>query len=76
MHGHDSHNTTILSIIHVSYMFRPIIFLTVIRWDTIVGKNYTMYMILFTPTLMVILYHIMYCAFFTDNCIQPDDGQK
>jgi len=33
-------------------------------------------MILLTPTLMVILYHIIYCAFFSDNFIQPDDGQK
>jgi len=28
------------------------------------------------PTLMVILCHITYCAVFSDNCIQPDDGLK
>ena len=43
MHGHDRHNTTILSIIHVTYMFRPILFLAIIRVDTIIGENYTMY---------------------------------
>ena len=31
---------------------------------------------LHTPTLMVILYHVIYCAVFSDNYIQPDDGQK
>jgi len=25
---------------------------------------------------MVILYHIIYCVVFSDNCFQPDDGQK
>ena len=28
------------------------------------------------PTLMIILYRIIYCVAFSDNCIQPDDGQK
>jgi len=43
MHGHDRHNTTILSIIHISYMFRPILFLAIIRLYTIIGENYTIY---------------------------------
>jgi len=29
-----------------------------------------------TQTLMVILYRIIYCVVFSDNCIQRDDGQK
>ena len=27
-------------------------------------------------TLTAILYHIIYCVVFSDNCIQPDDDQK
>jgi len=26
--------------------------------------------------LMIVLYHIIYCIVFSDNCIQPDVGQK
>ena len=45
--------------------------------DTIIGENYTIcdtvqYVILYS----IILYHIIYCVVFSDNCIQPDDGQK
>ena len=43
MHGHDRHNTTILPIIHVNYMLRPILFLAIIRLNTIIGENYTIY---------------------------------
>ena len=25
---------------------------------------------------MIVLCHIIYCVIFSDNCIQPDDGQK
>ena len=39
MHGHVRHNTNILSIIHINYMFRPIIFLAIIGLDTIIGEN-------------------------------------
>jgi hypothetical protein len=44
-HGHDSHNTTILSIYtqHINYMFRPILFLAIIRLDKIIAENYTIY---------------------------------
>ena len=41
MHGHDRHNTTILSAIHVNYMFRPILFLATIGLDTIIGEKCT-----------------------------------
>jgi len=47
MHGHDRHNTTTYIVNytkHVNYMFRPILFLAIIRLDTIIGKN-TIYMI-------------------------------
>ena len=33
MHGHDCHNTTILSIIHVNYKLHPILFLAIVRLD-------------------------------------------
>ena len=54
-------------------MFRPILFLVSIRLDTIIGKTTHYNMI---PTLMVILYHIIYCVVFSDKCIQPDDGKN
>ena len=28
------------------------------------------------PPLMVIMYRVIYFVVFSDNCIQPDDGQK
>jgi hypothetical protein len=31
---------------------------------------------LLTPTLMAIMYHILYRVVFSDNGIQPDDGQN
>ena len=43
MRGHDRHSTTILSVIHINYMFRPILFLVIIGLDTITGENYTIY---------------------------------
>jgi len=39
MLGRDRHNTTEFSIIHVDYMFRPILFLAIIRLDTITGET-------------------------------------
>ena len=59
-------------------MFWPILFLAIIRLDTIIGENYTIYnMIQYRrQCLVVILYPIIYCVVFSDNLIYPDDGQK
>jgi len=63
-------------------MFRQILFLAIIRLITIIGENYTIYNMiqynhqLLATTLMVILYHIMYCVVLSYNYIQPDDGQN
>jgi len=43
MQGHERRNVTILSIIHVNYIFRPMLFFTIIRLDTIIGENYTIH---------------------------------
>jgi len=45
MHGPDRHNTTILSIIHnmSTACFGQILFLAIIRLDTIIGENYTVH---------------------------------
>jgi len=53
-------------------MFRLILFLAIIRLDAIIGENYTIY----NMTQYNHQYHIPYCAVFSDNCIQPDGGQK
>ena len=53
-HGHDRHNTTILSVIrkHVNYMFRPILYSATIRLDTFIGENCTIYIYL-PPTISI-----------------------
>jgi hypothetical protein len=52
-------------------MFWPILFLVIIRLDTIIGENYTIYnMIQYSRQgLVVILYHIIYYVVFSDNLI-------
>jgi len=61
-------------------MFRPIIFLAIIRLDTIIGENYTIYNMVqynhqywYTNTDGCV---VIYCVVFSDNCIQPEDDQK
>jgi len=66
MYGHDRHNTTVLSIIHNMS-------------TTCFGQKYfwpSSGSPVLTPTLMIILYHIIYCVVFSDNSNQPDDGQN
>jgi len=53
---------------YVNYMFRTILFVAIIRLGTIIGENNTIY--------KTIRYHVIYCGVFSDNCIQPDDGQN
>jgi len=57
-------------------MFLPIIYLAIIRLDTIIGENYTIYSMIQYNHQCWCKYHIIHCVVFSDNCIQPDDGQK
>jgi len=58
---------------HVNYMFWPILFWPASVWIQLSEKTTQYNMI---PTLMVILYHVIFCVVFSDNYIQPDYGQK